>query len=153
MTLDEMMEKGGDVAISAAKAKLPKGQARATLTQYTGTREVASEKGIWRILGCQFLVEGTPYNEEIGRPSISPRYDLWIAVDEAGNIDTGTKPDGTAKNASMARFFKAFGRETEGTSFNDLIGSDVTAGLDADIDNRTGEPTGYVKVVWVGKAA
>lgn len=153
MTLDEMMDSPGTVDISDSKPKLPKGRAKGTLVSYGATRDVASDKGIWKIQVCNFLVEGTPYNEEINRPSITPRYELWIAVDENGNLDTGTKPDGSSKNRSMASFFKAFGRSTAGTSFNDLIGCDAEVTLDAEIDNRSQEPTGFVKVTGVYKAA
>jgi hypothetical protein len=76
---------------------------------------------------------------------------------EDGKYDTtkfeeGHKAAGQDKNASMARFFKAFGRSTQGTSWNDLIGTDVTLGFAPEIDNRSGEPTGYLKGTWVGKA-
>jgi len=149
MKLDDMIDQPGTVAISDAKAALPKGRAKATLTQVSAP--AATKGGMWSIITATFLVEGTPYNEEIGRASITPRYKLFIAVDENGDIDTGNKEDGTAKNASLARFFKAFGRSTEGSSFNDLVGSDCEVTLAPEIDSRSEEPTGFVQVTGVYK--
>jgi hypothetical protein len=142
-----------------SRTALPKGKARATLVEYGAARDVAGKDGqLWAIKPAVFLVEGTPYNDETGRPSLKIRYDVWVAMNDAGtSYDTGKfeeghKAAGQDKNASMARFFKAFGRSTQGTSWNDLVGTDVTLGFAPEIDNRTDEPTGYLKGTWVGKA-
>jgi hypothetical protein len=140
------------------RKSLPKGKAKATLVEYGAARDVAGKDGqLWAIKPATFLVEGTPYNDENEIPSLRIRYDVWVAMTENGTYDTskfeeGHKSAGQDKNASMARFFKAFGRSTQGTSWNDLVGTDVTLGFAPEIDNRTGEPTGYLKGTWVGKA-
>jgi hypothetical protein len=140
------------------KKALPKGKAKATLVEYAAARDVVGKESgqIWAIKPAVFLVEGTPYNDEVERPSLRIRFDVWVAMTEDGKYDMGKIEGGDKagqdKNASMARFFKAFGRSTQGTSWNDLVGSDCTLGFAPEIDNRTGEPTGYLKGTWVGKA-
>ncbi len=140
------------------RTSLPKGKAKATLVEYRAARDVAGKDGsLWAIKTAVFLVEGQPYNDEVNVPSLRIGYDVWVAMTEDGKIDTGKVTEGTFagqdKNARLARFFKAFGRDTAGTSFNDLVGSDVTLGFAPEIDNRTGEPTGYLKGTFVGKSS
>jgi len=154
--LDEMISTPLTVDIKEpARKSLPKGKARATLLQYGTAREVVGKESgqLWEILPCTFLVEGQPYNSETGRESLKIRYDLWVALDDEHKIDSGKKEDGNDKNGSLARFFKAFGRDTMGTAFADLVGSDVTLGFEPEVDNRTGELTGYLKGTFVGKAS
>ncbi len=140
------------------RQSLPKGKARATLVEYGPARDVVGKDSgqIWAIKPAVFLIENTAYNEEVGRPTLKIRFDVWVAMNEDGKYDTskyeeGHKNAGQDKNASMARFFKAFGRSVQGTSWNDLIGTEVTLGFAPEVDNRTGEPTGYLKGTWVGK--
>ena len=154
--LDELISTPLTVDIKEpAKKSLPKGRARATLVEYGTAREVVGKASgqLWEILPCTFLVEGQPYNAEVGRESLRIRYNLWVALDDSHQIDTGKKEDGNDKNSSLARFFKAFGRDTMGTSFSDLVGSDVTLGFEPEVDNRTGEQTGYLIGTFVGKAS
>jgi hypothetical protein len=54
------------------KKSLPKGKARATLVEYGAARDVVGKESaqIWAIKPAVFLVEGTPYNDEVGVPSL-----------------------------------------------------------------------------------
>lgn len=149
-TLDDLLDQQIDTEIKDVKYAPPAGKAKATLTEYGAARSVAGKDGqLYEILPAFFVVEGDQYNVLARKESLKVKYELWIAMTEDGKIDTGELPDGTAKNARMARFFKAFGRSTQGSRFNDLIGGQVTIGIKPEMDQND-EPTGFAKVQWVG---
>jgi hypothetical protein len=162
--LDDLIDVKVDVNIEAPEQRerkaLPAGKARATLVEYAASRDVVAEGDIKVIMPAVFLVEGAPYNEEVGIPSLKIRKDVWVAMEvkDGKNVYStekypeGHKRAGRDKNEDMARFFKAFGRSTQGTSWNDLIGSDCTLGFAPEVDNRDGKLTGFLKGTWVGKA-
>jgi hypothetical protein len=150
--LDDMIDSPIEVEISGANPAPPEGKAKATLTEYGATRAVAGKDGqLYEILPCWFVVEGDQYNTLSGREMLKVKYELWIALDDNGKVDGGLREDGSAKNARMARFFKAFGKPTKGTSFGELLGGQATIGIKPEKDQND-EPTGYAKVTFVGAA-
>lgn len=150
--LESMLDSPVGKKISGAVPAPPEGKAKATLIEYGAARAVTGKDGqLYEILPANFLVEGEDYNTLSGRPSLRVKYELWVALDDQGAFDDGKREDGSAKNARMARFFKAFGRSTEDTSFADLIGGQVTIGIKPEKDQND-EPTGYAKVTFVGAA-
>lgn len=139
--------------VSTATKIIPEGKANGVLVSFGDERPVHSDKNggqDYITIPAWFEISGQAYNELVRSELIKVKKEVWIAVDGSGQIDYGNKEDGTAKNADLARFFKSFGRDMKDSKLSDLIGGEVTLGLGPDKD-QAGEPTGFVRVRFIGK--
>lgn len=153
--LNDLLDTPIDATVSADGPPIPDGKASATLVAFGDVRPIVSSKDgqEYHIVPAMFEVTGQSYNELVNREVIKVRHDVMVAIDENGKIDQGKRDNGMDKNASMARFFKAFGRDVKGSKWNDLLGGEVTVSLTADKDYQTGEPTGFIRIKSISRKA